>query len=115
MEAWTGTSHGRDKALRYLNGGVTHAVLGASVLWKVFKLTMPLRSTGTEARVWSLAVKCAKKIRTFLQHLGLPYPNPAPTYEDNTAVFPWSKLEKITNCLRYIDMPLCYMCDEHNL
>ena len=50
-----------------------------------------------------------------MEYLGIVQSEPTPLYKDNTAVIALVKANKITNHLRYIDIPLCYMHNEYNL
>ena len=90
-------------------------MLGTSIAWKVFKLSVPLHSTDAEVRVCLLEVRRTKQHRLFLECLGIPCPDPTPLHEDNSAVISLVKVNKITNRMRHIDIPLCYMHNEYNL
>ena len=61
-------------------------IIGSSKQWKVFNLSVPLYSAGTDVRVYLLALKHAKQFRLFLQHLGSTCPNPIPAHEYSTAI-----------------------------
>ena len=115
LEAWPDAGHAREKALRCSHGGVIHTILGTSIAWKVFKLAVPLHSTDAEVRVCLLAVKRTKQHRLFLEHLGIPCPDPTPLHEDNSAVISPVKANKITSRMRHVDIPLCCMHNEYNL
>ena len=94
---------------------VIHATLGASITCKAFKLVVLLHSADAEVRVCSLVVKRTKQCGLFLEHLGIPCLDPTPSHEDNSAVISLIKANKITNRMMHIDIPLCYIHNEHNL
>ena len=112
---WPDTSNTREKVLRYSHGRVVHTILGTAVSWKVFKLSVILYSTDAEVRMYLIVIKCTKQFRLFLEHLELSYGSSIPLYQDNTAVIILVKANKITNRLRHIDIPLCYMHNKYNL
>ena len=76
---------------------------------------MPLHSTDTKVRVCLVAVKRTKRFRLFLEHLGLHCNTSILLYQGNTVIIVLVKVNKIISQLQYIDIPLCYMCNEYNI
>ena len=58
-------------------------------------------------------VKRTIKFRKYLEHRRVHSPNPTPTYIDNEAVINLIKANRVTSRLRHIDIPLCFMYNEH--
>ena len=115
LEAFSHASYSRDKILRYSYDIVIHTILGTAILWKVFKLVIPLHSTNTEVRTYLIAVNCVNQFYLFIEYLGISYSDLTLLYESNTAVIALVKANKMTNYLHHINISMYFTCNEYNL
>ena len=90
-----------------------HTFMGTVCAWKIYRFHIPINSSDAEMKILCKSVVWLKTIRLFLTSIGFPATRPTKVYEDNEAVASTVTSHRITPRLRHIDIPLCYLHDEH--
>ena len=115
LAAHQDTGFAKDKLMRSSYAALLHTFLGTAINWQVRCLILPVSSTDAELRILYMALLKTREIRALLQSIGVPIGDPTPHYEENEAVIHVAQAHRVTPHLKHLDLPVCYIHNEHRL
>ena len=90
-----------------------HCFMGTACSWNVCKLFIPVNSSIAELKLLCKSVLRCKQFRQFLLSIRFISGKSTKVYEDNEAIVNTVTSQRITLCLRYADIPICFLHNEH--